>query len=449
METFSHYRLLPTEEGYEVTLYLNEDLSEFAAELGTPPQERKDLKKEAISYTTKYLPNLKVKAIKIVAGTLLITSLGFINLTPKAEAASENGVEQQNVNRTYTVVSGDTLSHIAARHGTTVDAIRTSNNLTSDLIRVGQTLVIPSTIAITQPNTYVVVSGDTLFQLAQRFGTTVDAIRQANNLTSDFLRVGQTLTIPRVQTPNGQTTTYIVVSGDTLSHIAARHGTTVDAIRRANNLTSDFLRVGQTLTVPTRTTETVPTQQQPAITYTVVSGDTLSHIAARHGTTVDAIRRANNLTSDFLRIGQTLTVPSASGDVRTAPTEQVQTQINQAELDLLAKIIFAEARGESLDGQIAVAAVILNRVKHNQFPNTVRDVIYERSHGHFQFTPAGNGALDQAAPTSVQYDAARRALQGEDPTGGALYFYNPSRTSDQWVRSRTVSTIIGNHVFAF
>ena len=448
MEAFSHYRLTPTEDGsYEIILYLNEHMAEFSTELGTKEdQETKSIEEQAESYTKKQLPNLKVKAIKIVAGTLLITTLGFTNLTTKAEASTPNGTEQ-TVSRTYTVVAGDTLSQIAARFGTTVNAIRTSNNLNSDIIRVGQTLTIPNG-TIGTPTNYVVISGDTLFNIANRFGTTVNAIKQANNLTTDFLRVGQSLTIPngatQTQAPTQQTT-YTVVSGDTLTQIASRNGTTVDAIKRSNNLTSDFLRIGQTLVIPSEARTTTPEQQT---TYTVVSGDTLSQIAARNGTTVDAIKRSNNLTSDFLRIGQVLTLPM-SGDARSVPTTQVQTNINQAELDLLARIIFAEARGESLEGQIAVAAVILNRVKHNQFPNTVSSVIYERSHGYFQFTPAGNGELDRATPNATNYEAARRALAGEDPTNGSLFFYNPSKTSDQWVRSRTVSTVIGNHVFAF
>ncbi len=444
MEAFSHYRLNPTENGYEVILYLNEKNSEFSAELGTKiDKQEQDLEKEAVSYTKKHLPNLKVKVIKIVAGTLLITSFGFINLSPKAEASGGTST-QQNVTRTYTVVAGDTLFQIANRFETTVQAIRTSNNLTTDVIRVGQTLVIPSGTVQAPTTNYVVVSGDSLFLLAQRFGTTVDAIRQANNLASDFIRVGQSLVIPSGTTTTQQTTTYTVVSGDSLFAIAQRFGTTVDAIRQQNQLTSDTLRIGQSLSIPAGGT----IQTTPSINYTVVSGDTLTQIANRHGTTVDAIRRANNLTSDFLRIGQVLTVPT-SGEVRSAPTTQVQSNINQADLDLLARIIFAEARGESMAGQIAVAAVILNRVKSNQFPNTIRNVIYERSHGHFQFSPAGNGELDRATPNATNYEAARRALAGEDPTRGSLYFYNPSKTNDQWVRSRTVSTVIGNHVFAF
>ncbi|MFA9556857.1 cell wall hydrolase, partial [Evansella sp. AB-rgal1] len=201
-------------------------------------------------------------------------------------------------------------------------------------------------------------------------------------------------------------------------------------------------------TIPgTGTSAPSTTQLTQNSTYIVVSGDTLSGIASRNGTTVNAIRQANNLTSDFLRVGQVLTIPSSSDSVSTNnnQTENVQ----QEELLWLAKIIHSEARGETLLGQIAVGAVIMNRVESNLFPNTVQEVIFQNTNGLFQFTPASNGTLNSATPNETNFDAARRALQGEDPTNGALYFYNPSKTNDQWVRSRTVSTTIENHVFAY
>ena len=394
MNSFSHYRLHKTEDGYELVLFLNESMTEFSDELGTKQKnEQKNLKEEALDYTKKHLPNLKVKAIKVVAGTLLITSFGFSTLTPSAEATA-NPTTEQTSSTTYNIVNGDTLSEIAQRFGTTVDAIKQTNQLNSDFIRVGQTLTIPT-------------------------GTTAAPVQQTNE-------------------------TYQVVSGDTLSHIAARHGTTVDAIKQTNQLNSDFLRIGQTLTIPIGTTA-VPIQQTNE-TYQVVSGDTLSHIAARHGTTVDAIKQTNQLNSDFLRVGQVLVMPNV-GNVTTAPSE-TSININEEELEWLAKMIHAEARGESKEGQVAVGAVILNRVNSDLFPNTIHDVIFEKSHGHYQFSPAGNGALDQATPNEENYEAARRALSGEDPTNGSLFFYNPDKTNDEWVRSRTVSTVIGNHVFA-
>jgi LysM repeat protein/peptidoglycan hydrolase-like protein with peptidoglycan-binding domain len=150
--------------------------------------------------------------------------------------------------------------------------------------------------------TYVVQSGDTLWLLARRFNTTVEAIVALNNLTSDVLYIGQILLIPGTDTsPPGFT--YTVRPGDTLWLIAQRFNTTVDAIRNLNNLTSDVLQIGQLLEIPG--TSTPP----PSFSYTVRSGDTLWLLAQRFNTTVNAIRSLNNLTSDVLRIGQILLIP--------------------------------------------------------------------------------------------------------------------------------------------
>jgi len=110
---------------------------------------------------------------------------------------------------------------------------------------------------------------------------------------------------------------------------------------------------------------------------------------------------------------------------------------------LLAKCVYAEARGEPYKGQVAVAAVVLNRVASSSFPNTVSGVIYQSG----AFSCVDNGSINNT-PDSSCIRAALDALNGWDPTGGCLYYYNPRTAADKWIFSRTVQTVIGNHSFA-
>lgn len=109
---------------------------------------------------------------------------------------------------------------------------------------------------------------------------------------------------------------------------------------------------------------------------------------------------------------------------------------------LLAKVIEAEARGESYTGQVAVGAVILNRVDHSSFPDSISGVVYQS--GAFDCVYDSNWAVE---PSSTSKKAAQDAINGWDPTGGAIYYYNPAKTSNQWIRSRTVVSVIGRHYF--
>ena len=161
--------------------------------------------------------------------------------------------------------------------------------------------------------TYTVQAGDTLWLLAHRLGTTVEAIKALNNLTSDVLQIGQQLRIPlggAVPEPPPSYITHTVQAGDTLWLLAQRFGTTVEAIKALNNLTSDILQIGQQLRIPSG--GTVPEPPPSYITHTVQAGDTLWLLAQRFGTTVEAIKALNNLTSDVLQIGQQLRIPSGS-----------------------------------------------------------------------------------------------------------------------------------------
>lgn len=115
----------------------------------------------------------------------------------------------------------------------------------------------------------------------------------------------------------------------------------------------------------------------------------------------------------------------------------------EANIYLLARIISAEARGEPYSGQVAVGAVVLNRVEHPSFPDTLSGVIYQNG----AFTAIVDGQFNEPIADSA-YQAARDALNGQDPSGGAIYYYNPDKTSNQWIRSRPVIKRIGNTFFA-
>jgi len=226
-----------------------------------------------------------------------ILQIGQVLLVPTPQ-------EETNI---YTVQSGDSLWSIAKKFNVSVDDLKSENNLTSNLISVGQVLRIPAS-APTEPNpnyiVYVVKSGDSLYRIAQQYNTTVDTIKNFNNLTNNILQIGQELLIPiseiEEETP---TITYIVKSGDSLWSIAQRYNTTVNEIKTLNNLTSNNLSIGQQLLIPSNSSNN-------RITYTVQSGDSLYSIANRYGTTVNAIKQLNNLSSNNLSIGQQLLIPT-------------------------------------------------------------------------------------------------------------------------------------------
>jgi LysM repeat protein len=284
--------------------------------------------------------NTTTAAIRVANGlTSDSVRLGQTLIIPILISGAQTKPAEQPVapasNQTYTVTAGDSLSAIARDHGTTTEAIRNANQLSSDVIRVGQVLIIPTTTSSAPEPTfkiqpidevYTVVAGDSLSVIAARFGTTVDALKTANGLTSNTLQIGQRLVIPNAKnTSLSPFSTYTVVAGDSLSVIAARFGVSVNDLRSANNLSSDILQIGQTLTIPNGSTAQPSFPPSQPSSYTVVAGDSLSVIAARFGVSVNDLRSANNLSSDVLRIGQVLNIPNGSPAPSPAPASEVRT----------------------------------------------------------------------------------------------------------------------------
>lgn len=182
----------------------------------------------------------------------------------------------------------------------------------------------------------------------------------------------------------------------------------------------------------------VRTIQQKLKSWGYYSGSVDGIFGSQTQAAVKAFQKKNGLTVDGIAGPATLAAmgiqSSASGS---------SASISQSDLNLLARMISAEARGEPYVGQVAVGAVILNRVRHPSFPNTISGVIYQSG----AFTALYDGQFNVAVADSA-YKAARDALNGWDPTGGCIYYYNPKTATNQWIRTLPIAMTIGNHVFS-
>lgn len=158
---------------------------------------------------------------------------------------------------------------------------------------------------------------------------------------------------------------------------------------------------------------------------------------------VQLFQRRNGLTADGIIGPQTraaLGLPTRGGGTTTPASGGVS---RSDDVHLLARTIHAESKGEPYEGQVAVGAVILNRVRNAAFPNTLAGVVYQPC----AFEPVKRGTINEQ-PNDTAYRAARDALNGWDPTGGAIYFWNPATATSQWIWTRQISLRIGRHVFA-
>lgn len=261
---------------------------------------------------------------------------------------------------------------------------------------------------------------------------------------------------------------HVVGPGENLTQIAKLYNTEVAQILSVNGITdADKIWVGQKLIIPNNKlvikldeVGTKESQERPQNTYqsyvhlsysilpsgyngqehvcVVGAEDTVDEIAKRYGVSADLILTRNGLSAEQeLRSGQILFVPTDTFKLIYSTDKEVE---------LLARVISAEARGENLEGQIAVGAVILNRVKDPRFPNSITEVIFQKG----QFEVVSNGTYLTVPVTEQARIAAREALRGRDPTNGALFFYNPRIAKNGWYFETRVKAVeIGNHVFTY
>ena len=233
--------------------------------------------------------NVSIENLKLANDlTSNLLNVGQILKIPKEEKPTTGDYS------IYTVSKGDSLYGIAKKYNLSVDELIKYNNLDSTNLSVGEQLLIPNIGNLS--NIYIVKSGDSLYSIAKKYGISVDELKRANGLTTNNLSIGQTLVIPESKSEIG----YVVKSGDSLYSIAKKYGISVDELKKANGLITNNLSIGQELIIP---------ESSQTMTYTVKSGDSLYSIADKYGITVADIKNANNLKSNLLSIGQILVIP--------------------------------------------------------------------------------------------------------------------------------------------
>ncbi|WP_077622945.1 cell wall hydrolase [Sediminibacillus massiliensis] len=170
-----------------------------------------------------------------------------------------------------------------------------------------------------------------------------------------------------------------------------------------------------------------------AQSYTVKTGESLWKISNKFGVSLSSVQRANNLKGEKILPGQTLDIPKA---------------ITAKEKQLMAKLVHAEAKGESYAGKVAVATVILNRVDHKDFPDTVAGVVYQKYAGkYYAFSPVENGTINQQADAE-SVKAVNEAISFRGKGQGSLFFYNPVTSTSDWIFGTETTITIGKHRFA-
>jgi len=241
----------------------------------------------------------------------------------------------------------------------------------------------------------------------------------------------------------------VLQHGETLWGLAKSHNTTVEEIVKLNKVKSpNNIREGQSLWIPNANAvmKAKPQNNEGVI----VSNNTVNpsptiptyEILVNNATSEPPF--INTLPGDINSVKKTASLITTTQETENQIlSRSLGRLVSKADVEILTRVIHGEARGEDFEGQVAVGAVVLNRLKDPRFPKTMRGVVYQS--GAFSAVDDKQIQLD---PNDQSYKAAEAALSGVDPTNGALFYFNPRIATDNWIKSRAVIKRIGNHTFS-
>ena len=285
---------------------------------------------------------------------------------------------------------------------------------------------------------YVVQEGETLYDIALDYNISLHRLIEANDLEGNLrIDLGQEIIIPLENQKSGEQETEFCLQSFSGEDIFR------DAITNSGR-ESLSLNTGDKYAVRVNDAQVLPEvdfSEDELIYYHIRSGDTLYDLALDFNTSTGVIMAVNDMESNIIHPGDTIKMPINN----LSKHEVLSRTISDYEYEVLARVIHAEARGEPRLGQIAVGAVVINRMLSPQFPDTIEEVVYQSG----QFTAVYDGQIN-LTPDQDAYYAARQALEGHDPTKGALYYYNPEIAANRAWFENTRETIItiGEHDFA-
>ncbi|MDP4159907.1 MAG: cell wall hydrolase [Bacillota bacterium] len=252
------------------------------------------------------------------------------------------------------------------------------------------------------------------------------------------------------------TTKVVVKHGETLWNLAQKYHTTISQLVELNQLKSpNQIREGQSLLIPngSNSGEEIKTtagsdDNTPKVSRWVNVLRSIPVFAPHIEKSAEKKKVASDIPTYEIIVNQDTELSDKAQTVPVATESQILSRslgrlVSKDEVELLARVIYGEARGEDFEGQVAVGAVVLNRLKDPRFPKTMRDIVYQAG----AFTAVKDKQI-HLEPDDQAYKAAEAALSGVDPSNGAIYYYNPRIATDRWIKSRPVIKRIGNHTFS-